>query len=65
MLREIYQKLVKDDYLAKSVILTLRDDDFNTISRRKTLNDYSIDLLESEHLERWWVGISLLLILTL
>ena len=46
MLREIYQKLIKEDYLAKSLILTLRDDQFKTISRRKTLNDYSIDLLE-------------------
>ena len=42
-LKDIYKRLIKEEYVAKSVILTLRDDLFNTISRRKTLKEYSND----------------------
>ena len=43
LLKDIYKRLMYETYLTKSVILTLRDDDFNTISRRKTLKDYTND----------------------
>ena len=50
LLRKIYKRLINEDYLAKSLIITLRNDKFNTISRRKTLNDYSNDLKEFDYL---------------
>ncbi len=44
MLREVYNKMISEGYFAKTVILTLRDSAFNTITRRTTLNDYTDDL---------------------
>jgi len=44
MVREIHYRLTKDDYLAKSIILTLRDSNFKTFSRRTTLDEYTDDL---------------------
>ncbi len=48
LLRSVHKRLTNEGYLAKSLIITLRDDSFNTISRRTTLNDYSNDLSEFE-----------------
>lgn len=43
MVREVYNKMKQDNYYTKTVILTLRDSDFNTISRRKTIDEYTDD----------------------
>lgn len=43
MSREVISKMNKDDYLAKTVSITLRDSDFNTITRRKSLDEYTND----------------------
>lgn len=43
MSREVIAKMNKDDYLAKTVSITLRDSDFNTITRRKSLEEYTND----------------------
>jgi len=45
MTREVIVKLNRDDYLAKTVGITLRDSDFNTITRRKTIDEYSNDFI--------------------
>jgi len=44
LLREIYQRLIDGGYVTKTVVLTLRDSNFNTISRRMTINEYIDDL---------------------
>lgn len=44
LLNKCYERLTKEKYLAKSLIITLRNDKFNTISRRKTLDEYSDNL---------------------
>ena len=44
LLRDIYQRLIEGDYLTKTVVLTLRDSNFNTISRRMTIDEYTDDL---------------------
>lgn len=41
MTRDIILKMNKDDYLSKTITITLRDSDFNTITRRVTINDYT------------------------
>lgn len=43
MIRSVIKRLKYDNYLCKTIILTLRDSDFVTISRRKTLNEYTDD----------------------
>lgn len=43
MSREVISKMNKDNYLAKTVSITLRDSDFNTITRRKSLDEYTND----------------------
>jgi len=40
---ESYQRLLKENALAKTVSIKLRDSNFNTITRSKTINDYSKD----------------------
>lgn len=45
MTREIYNKMLKDGYYTKTVTITLRDSDFNTITRQKTLDEYTKDFL--------------------
>ena len=44
LLRELYNRLKKGNYYAKTVVLTLRDSNFNTISKRQSLDDYTDDL---------------------
>ena len=44
LIREVYNRLTEGKYYYKSIILTLRDSSFKTISRRKTFNDYTNDL---------------------
>ena len=44
LLREIYQRLIKGEYVCKTVVVTLRDSNFNTISKRQTLDEYTDDL---------------------
>lgn len=44
LLRDIYQRLIDGKYLAKTVIVTLRDSSFNTISKRQSLNEYTDDI---------------------
>ena len=41
LLRDIYQRLIDGKYLAKTVVVTLRDSSFNTISKRQSLNEYT------------------------
>lgn len=45
MAREVYNKMLKDGYYTKTITITLRDSDFNTITRQKTLNEYTKDFL--------------------
>lgn len=60
MTREVVGKLKSDKYFTKTVAITLRDSNFNTINRRKTIDDYTADFnviydlvieLVEEHLE--------------
>jgi hypothetical protein len=44
MARSVYQRLIKGDYVFKTVTLTLRDQDFKTITRQKSFNEYQNDL---------------------
>lgn len=44
LLRDIYQRLIDGKYLAKTVVVTLRDSSFNTISKRQSLNEYTDDI---------------------
>ena len=44
LLREIYQRLIDGEYVTKTVVLTLRDSNFNTISRRMTIEEYTDDI---------------------
>ncbi|MGM9968990.1 MAG: DNA polymerase IV [Anaeroplasma sp.] len=44
MTREVFNKMKADGYLAKTITITLRDSNFDTITRRKTLDDYTDDL---------------------
>ncbi len=43
MTRELCQKLKKEEYYTKTVDITLRDIDFHTITRQKTLEEYTDD----------------------
>lgn len=43
MTREVCSKMKRDGYFAKTVVITLRDRDFKTITRQKTLEDYTDD----------------------
>ncbi len=45
MTREVWNKMKKDGYLAKTIMITLRDSEFNTITRRKSREDYTDDFL--------------------
>ena len=45
MTREVVNKMNSDSYFTKTVTITLRDSDFNTINRQKTLDDYTNDYL--------------------
>jgi len=42
--RLVYNRMIEEDYFAKTLILTLRDHNFDTITRRITINDYTDDL---------------------
>ena len=44
LLRDIYQRLIDGKYYAKTLVVTLRDSSFNTISKRTTLDDYTDDI---------------------
>lgn len=44
LLRDIHGRLVKGEYVTKTVVLTMRDSQFNTISRRKTIDEYTDDI---------------------
>ena len=44
LLRDIYQRLIDGKYYAKTLVVTLRDSSFNTISKRQTLDDYTDDI---------------------
>lgn len=46
LVRELVLKLKEDKFVTKTIVLTLRDSDFKTISRRVTLNDYTDDYYE-------------------
>ena len=43
MIRSLLKRINKYDSLCKTIILTLRDSDFHTISRRETLDNYTDD----------------------
>lgn len=59
LLQSTYKEMIYGKYYTKGVCITLRDTDFNTITRRKSLDDYSqdfddlyynmIDLLEENY----------------
>lgn len=43
MTREVIAKMNSDSYYTKTIAITLRDNDFNTITRRKTIDEYTND----------------------
>lgn len=43
LLNELYNRLIKGNYMTRSLEITLRDDTFKTITRRLTLDDYTDD----------------------
>ena len=45
MTREIHSKMIQDGYFTKTISIVLRDTDFQTISRQKTLDTYTDDFL--------------------
>ncbi len=45
MTREIHSKMIHDGYFTKTISIVLRDTDFQTISRQKTLDAYTDDFL--------------------
>lgn len=45
MTREIHSKMIHDGYFTKTISIVLRDTDFQTISRQKTLDKYTDDFL--------------------
>lgn len=45
MTRSVYQKMIKYKYMTKTITITLRDSDFKTITRQKSLNEYTDDLV--------------------
>lgn len=45
MTREIHSKMIQDGYFTKTISIVLRDTDFQTISRQKTLDMYTDDFL--------------------
>lgn len=45
MTRSIYNRMTKYNYLTKTITITLRDDSFKTITRQKSLNEYTDDLV--------------------
>lgn len=45
MTREIHSKMIHDGYFTKTISIVLRDTDFQTISRQKTLDTYTDDFL--------------------
>jgi len=46
----VHKRLKRDNMLAKTVTIKLRNSDFETITRSKTLNDYTDDFLVLENL---------------
>ena len=46
LLQSTYKEMIYGKYYTKGVCITLRDTDFNTITRRKSLDDYSQDFDE-------------------
>ena len=44
--REIYSKMIAEGYFTKTVIIQLRDENFQTKSRQKSLDDYTDNLSE-------------------
>ena len=44
LLRDITKRLIDGDYVTKTVVLTMRDSDFHTISKRTSLNEYTDDI---------------------
>ena len=46
MAKSVHKKMTKYDYLTKTITITLRDSDFKTITRQKSLNEYTDDLVE-------------------
>lgn len=45
MTRDVINKMVKDKYYTKTISITLRDSEFNTITRSKTIEEYTNDFL--------------------
>ena len=45
MAKSVHKRMVKDNYLTKTVTITLRDDSFKTITRQRSLNEYTDDLV--------------------
>lgn len=43
MTRKVYSRMINEGYYTKTVIITLRDSNFDTITRRITLEDYTDD----------------------
>ncbi len=43
--REVVNRMNRENYFTKTVTITLRDSDFNTKTRRRTLNEYTNDFL--------------------
>ena len=46
MAKSVHQKMTKYNYLTKTITITLRDSEFKTINRQKSLNEYTDDLVE-------------------
>lgn len=46
MTRQIYSRMMDEGYYCKTITITLRDSNFNTITRQKKLEDYSDDFEE-------------------
>lgn len=41
MTKDVYRRMIKENYFTKTINLTLRDTNFNTITRQETLNEYT------------------------
>ena len=75
MTRSVYNKMKRENYYTKCVTITLRDSDFNTITRQESYNEYTDDfykilgsvlsLLDENYVEKRYrligVGVSSLL----
>ncbi len=46
MARSVYNRMVKGDYVFKTVTLTLRDHEFKTITRQKSFSEYKNELYD-------------------